>query len=1062
MDNTDSHEMSGALPPSDFRRSTNTAPSQDQNVPIEAESTSQPQEPRHNRPIRRESFFVIPDGSEPGKPLRRIEVKPKQKASAVRILRPKRKRYNAGDRSSLDAILRHATNGPNLVDPERHIPLPESRPETSATNSGGSQHELEDIEEPKSSLEAILRHAGVYDHTDFQPASIPLPESPAASIQDISRPQVAENSEDVQMSLQELQRQRQYRDGHRNDIPEELLQTNFPPAPLQWVNYTHIIDSAAGIFPHLVKVSSKNARHPAKMDITYIDFFENSRSEPTVCGTGGPDALNYSRSFDVLRDIPIGCKQRLIVVEDLSPTTIELLGSLYGPNPEFFESHLLNSGYDGPNYDDQPAHEWPTSRMKRSYSCIKWHRPVRRLDMVPYSKQDLDDLLNPDYDRLEYDSSDSNDLLIYRTETNIFRSEWEMWTDPVRISPSSFNSSVSKYMPQDVTIRNERVCGWEERASIWSQKLEHKNLILLLDPLPDLGEGMERVVEVGRLYRADSDGHSTALSDGTIHNVESPTNDEVHLNRLAQHRQSRHNKVGTNPPTRLGRILQRFRRKEVSDDSSEISQTLEVMRVKDFTPLFTRRIFEQLAPRAQLDIDFDAALRSPQLMTELQTKVDQLRNTRSTRDEFCARLASVPYTSKDNGHFGMIIPLYQVIHSDAITLLEQLQRTLDEINIDILDDMRMEDRLALWRRLITRAQFELPNLKQSIESFFSFLDLLNPAVSSMSSEDDGSTRSIRKELVDLSQRIDDMLGKLQTTSSSLTSNMALLDSRRSIAEAQAVTKLTELAFFFIPLSFAATLFGMQVKPLGGPASLSIFFALGICFTASAYIIRLVLRSEWLRGLRQAYWQDIRGYAEKNYRPLQRQHVPASLFLQWSAHTFIRFSEGQKVALWAMGTKVWVEVGFIIQATLLVLTIAVAPVVVLWTRHMNHGTQAAITVIIILIVSGVTLPILWANSDADFRMKPFKVLNSGKALDSILDDSSWTRLFIWLGVVALVIVPLVLVWERPLAPGIKIAVTITISLLVFIAILAYGISWLLSAARMSGSSSSSVSNSVVDD
>ncbi|RDW77253.1 hypothetical protein BP6252_05306 [Coleophoma cylindrospora] len=1048
MDNTESHEMSGALPPSDFRRSANTAPSQDQNVPIEAESTSEPQEPRHNRPIRRESFFVIPDGSEPGRPLRRIEVKPNQKASAVRILRPKRKRYNAGDRSSLDAILRHATNGPNLMDPERHIPLPESRPETSATNPGGSQHEFGDIEEPKPSLEAILRHAGVYDRTDFEPASVPLPESPAASIQEISQPQVAENSEDVQMSLQELQRQRQYRDEHRNDIPGEQLQTNFPPTPLQWVNYSHIIDSAAGIFPHLVKVSSKSARHPAKIDITYIDFFEISRSEPMVCETGGPDALNYSRSFDVLRDIPTGCKQRLIVVEDLSPTTIELLGSLYGPNPEFFESHLLNSGYDGPNYDDQPAHEWPTSRMKRSYSCIKWHRPVRRLDMVPYSKQDLDDLLNPEYDRLEYDSSDSNDLLIYRTETNIFRSEWEMWTDP------------------DVTIKSERVCGWEERASIWSRKLEHRNLILLLDPMPDLGEGMERVVEVGRLYRTDSDGHSTALSGGTMHNVESPTNDEVHLNRLAQHRQSRHNKVGTIPPTRLGRFLQWFRGKEVSDDSSEISQTLEVMRVKDFTPLLTRQIFEQLAPRAQLDIDFDAALRSPQLMTELQTKVDQLRNTRSTRDEFCARLASVPYTSKDNGHFGMIIPLYQVIHSDAITLLEQLQRTLDEINIDILDDMRMEDRLALWRRLITRAQLELPNLKQSIESFFSSLDLLNPAVSSMSSEDDGSTWSIQKELVDLSQRIDDMLAKLQTTSSSLTSNMALLDSRRSIAEAQAVTKLTELAFFFIPLSFAATLFGMQVKPLGGPASLSIFFALGICFTASAYIIRLVLRSEWLRGLRLAYWQDIRVYAEKNYRPLQRQHVPASLFLEWSAHTFIRFSEGRKVALWAMGTKVWVEFGFIIQAILLVLTISVAPVAVLWTRHMNHGTQAAITVIIILIVSGVTLPILWTNSDAEFRMKPFKkfarVLELGRPLGSISDDANWIRLFIWLGVVALIIVPLVLVWERPLAAGIKIAVTITVSLLVFIGILAYGIYWLLSAVRMNGSSNSSVSRSLVDD
>jgi Mg2+ and Co2+ transporter CorA len=45
----------------------------------------------------------------------------------------------------------------------------------------------------------------------------------------------------------------------------------------------------------------------------------------------------------------------------------------------------------------------------------------------------------------------------------------------------------------------------------------------------------------------------------------------------------------------------------------------------------------------------------------------------------------------------------------------------------------------------------------------------------------------------------------------LMSTMSIVESQRAIAQAEVVSKLTQLAFFFIPLTFIGTLFGMNIK-----------------------------------------------------------------------------------------------------------------------------------------------------------------------------------------------------------------------------------------------------------
>jgi hypothetical protein len=91
--------------------------------------------------------------------------------------------------------------------------------------------------------------------------------------------------------------------------------------------------------------------------------------------------------------------------------------------------------------------------------------------------------------------------------------------------------------------------------------------------------------------------------------------------------------------------------------------------------------------------------------------------------------------------------------------------------------------------------------------------------------------------------------------------MSILDSRRSIAEAESVGKLTELAFIFIPITFAASVFSMQIKELQNAVPLRSFIIACVITLACSYGLRLFVRSRLLRWSMQRLIEDVREYAE---------------------------------------------------------------------------------------------------------------------------------------------------------------------------------------------------------
>lgn len=87
---------------------------------------------------------------------------------------------------------------------------------------------------------------------------------------------------------------------------------------------------------------------------------------------------------------------RVLTVEDLNQPVIETLGSMLQLSPEFFEEHLLNSGWHDSTVRDVEAKHWPTSKMKKSYASLKWSRPVKMVKSPFNTKVAYNNLLERD------------------------------------------------------------------------------------------------------------------------------------------------------------------------------------------------------------------------------------------------------------------------------------------------------------------------------------------------------------------------------------------------------------------------------------------------------------------------------------------------------------------------------------------------------------------------------------------------------------------------------------------------------------------------------------------
>jgi hypothetical protein len=248
---------------------------------------------------------------------------------------------------------------------------------------------------------------------------------------------------------------------------------------------------------------------------------------------------------------------------------------------------------------------------------------------------------------------------------------------------------------------------------------------------------------------------------------------------------------------------------------------------------------------------------------------------------------------------------------DSTDYLDNLSWTLDEITRHSLDESLMIKRLPAWRKLLSDLEIELPTLGQDLHDF------IEPTHAAF--------LEVAHMLNDIDNRIAEVLIRVRNVYAVLRSEMALLDSSRSIAEARTVAKLTELAFAFIPLTFACSIFSMQITELQNGAPFWAFLVTAVAMGIITYAVRLVLQSKALSKLRRdATIRMIASGSNTGDRDITTGVLVSHLV-----------------------GRVWQHKQPVVTAVvfLAALAIPVIPISFLWSRnHMDVGFNAMLTVL----------------------------------------------------------------------------------------------------------------------
>ena len=304
-------------------------------------------------------------------------------------------------------------------------------------------------------------------------------------------------------------------------------------------------------------------------------------------------------------------------------------------------------------------------------------------------------------------------------------------------------------------------------------------------------------------------------------------------------------------------------------------------------------------------------------MQELHGRVPHFQSTREALEIWLLSAPSHEVQSYATS-FGPASMIFRIVHQDTLDLLQLMRLALEEFELASSDNV-LQERALHWRFRLDQFRAHLIVLEASLPAFVRFVQA-DPTAKTKHSLPDIKTSPIEYLLSDVLQQITLHKERITQAYSSLTSKVQISDSHRSIAEAETVTRLTELAFLFIPLSFTTSIFGMQI--IDGSTPASTYVAVAVALTSAAYLLRFFIyrtaqrRVEAIRVIRNR----VIAYA----RLRSGSRIPTAVFLSWLYHVLAQTARRIHVR----GT--------------IILTMLVVPLPMIWTSSLDRSFQIAIS------------------------------------------------------------------------------------------------------------------------
>ena len=203
-------------------------------------------------------------------------------------------------------------------------------------------------------------------------------------------------------------------------------------------SYSSTIDTLSLHLPHLVNVTQSSRK--ANVRVTCYDYCNNEIASVRAFSIKQESKELQSAEEKSLRKYladppPERLQLRLIVVNDLSTDIIDCLGNSFSMSPEFYEEHLVNSGWQNGIDNDQEPDTWITRDIKKAHMSLRWYRPVKRTVQRPCSAEDRRKFLDSRagsigwMETFSIEGKPHHVKHVLSPATNILRQNWDIKTD---------------------------------------------------------------------------------------------------------------------------------------------------------------------------------------------------------------------------------------------------------------------------------------------------------------------------------------------------------------------------------------------------------------------------------------------------------------------------------------------------------------------------------------------------------------------------------------------------------------------------------------------------------
>lgn len=154
--------------------------------------------------------------------------------------------------------------------------------------------------------------------------------------------------------------------------------------------------------------------------------------------------------------------------------------------------------------------------------------------------------------------------------------------------------------------------------------------------------------------------------------------------------------------------------------------------------------------------------------------------------------------------------LHCLIMSHESETLRHLHLALDDIDEDMASGELVRYKIHLWRNDMGFWKIYLRSREEFVEQYKQVIENEKQITNALLLQG-ADAQEVVKKLDALNAKLKRTLDRCEVTFSSFIGSMNLIESKKAIAEAEQITKLTQLAFVFVPLTFVTGVFGMNLK-----------------------------------------------------------------------------------------------------------------------------------------------------------------------------------------------------------------------------------------------------------